>query len=86
LAFEKVRNDKEREVKNGHDGTWVAHPALVSVAKEIFDQYMPSKNQIDKKFEYHITESDLLEIPKVKLPKKESEKISMSEFFILKAG
>jgi malate synthase len=34
IAFEKVRNDKEREVKNGHDGTWVAHPALVSVAKE----------------------------------------------------
>ncbi len=47
-AFEKVRSDKEREVKNGHDGTWVAHPALVSVAKDIFDQHMPSKNQIDK--------------------------------------
>jgi malate synthase len=31
-------------VKNGHDGTWVAHPALVSVAKEIFDQYMPKKS------------------------------------------
>ncbi|SDQ76061.1 malate synthase [Chryseobacterium soldanellicola] len=64
LAFEKVRNDKEREVKNGHDGTWVAHPALVSVAKKIFDQYMPSENQIDKKFDYQIKESDLLEIPK----------------------
>ncbi|AYN01442.1 malate synthase A [Chryseobacterium sp. 3008163] len=63
-AFGKVRNDKEREVKNGHDGTWVAHPALVSVAKDIFDQYMPSKNQIDKKFDYQITENDLLEIPK----------------------
>ena len=36
-AFEKVRNDKEREVRNGHDGTWVAHPALVPVAKEVFD-------------------------------------------------
>ncbi|WP_185287643.1 malate synthase A [Chryseobacterium lactis] len=69
-AFEKVRNDKEREVKNGHDGTWVAHPALVSVAKEIFDQYMPSKNQIDKKVEYHITESDLLEIPKGEITEK----------------
>lgn len=69
-AFEKVRNDKEREVKNGHDGTWVAHPALVSVAKEIFDQYMPSKNQIDKKVEYHITESDLLEIPKGDITEK----------------
>jgi malate synthase len=41
IAFEKVRNDKKREVKNGHDGTWVAHPALVSVAKDVFDHYMP---------------------------------------------
>jgi len=63
-AFGKVRNDKEREVKNGHDGTWVAHPDLVSVAKNIFDQFMPEKNQIDKKFDYQITENDLLEIPK----------------------
>lgn len=63
-AFGKVRNDKEREVKNGHDGTWVAHPALVSVAKDIFDQYMPTQNQIDKKFDYQIMENDLLEIPK----------------------
>ncbi len=70
IAFEKVKNDKEREVKNGHDGTWVAHPALVPVAKEVFDQYMPSKNQIDKKFEYHITESQLLEIPKGDITEK----------------
>ncbi|UOV00041.1 malate synthase A [Chryseobacterium daecheongense] len=64
IAFGKVRSDKEREVKNGHDGTWVAHPALVSVAKDIFDQYMPTANQINKKFDYQITENDLLEIPK----------------------
>ncbi|WP_313089910.1 malate synthase A [Chryseobacterium flavum] len=70
IAFEKVRSDKEREVKNGHDGTWVAHPALVSVAKEVFDQYMPSKNQIDKKFDYHIEENDLLEIPKGEITEK----------------
>ncbi|AZA51974.1 malate synthase A [Chryseobacterium sp. G0201] len=70
LAFEKVRNDKEREVKNGHDGTWVAHPALVSVAKKIFDQHMPSENQIDKKFDYQIKESDLLEIPKGEITEK----------------
>ncbi len=63
LAFDKVRSDKEREVRNGHDGTWVAHPALVSVAKEIFDQYMPEKNQIDKKFDHKIKESELLEVP-----------------------
>jgi malate synthase len=45
-ALEKVRRDKLREVKAGHDGTWVAHPGLVPVAKEIFDQFMPEPNQI----------------------------------------
>jgi malate synthase len=45
-ALEKVRRDKLREVKAGHDGTWVAHPGLVPVAKEIFDQFMPQPNQI----------------------------------------
>jgi malate synthase len=45
-ALNKVRKDKLREVKNGHDGTWVAHPALVEVAMEIFDEYMPTPNQI----------------------------------------
>ncbi|MGV8914569.1 MAG: malate synthase A [Kaistella sp.] len=65
IAYAKVRADKEREVKNGHDGTWVAHPGLVSVAKKIFDEFMPTPNQIDKKFEeYHISEENLLEIPK----------------------
>ena len=39
-ALEKVRQDKLREVKAGHDGTWVAHPGLVPIAKEIFDEYM----------------------------------------------
>ncbi|KFF13249.1 malate synthase [Chryseobacterium soli] len=70
IAFEKVRNDKKREVKNGHDGTWVAHPALVSVAKDIFDQYMPLQNQIDKKFDYQIKAADLLEIPKGEVTEK----------------
>jgi malate synthase len=70
IAFEKVRNDKKREVKNGHDGTWVAHPALISVAKDVFDQYMPTENQIDKKFEYHIKEEDLLEVPKGEITEK----------------
>jgi len=63
-AFEKVSADKEREVRNGHDGTWVAHPALVKVAKDIFDELMPTPNQIDKQFNYQITEEQLLEIPK----------------------
>src|SRR5579884_1484240 len=48
-ALEKVRQDKLREVKAGHDGTWVAHPGLVGVAKEIFDQYMKTPNQISNK-------------------------------------
>jgi malate synthase len=46
-----VRQDKLREVKAGHDGTWVAHPALVGVAKQVFDEYMPQANQIDRKRE-----------------------------------
>ena len=62
-AYAKVRADKEREVKNGHDGTWVAHPALVKVAKDIFDEFMPTPNQIDKQFDYGIKEEQLLEIP-----------------------
>ena len=41
-----MRRDKLREVQAGHDGTWVAHPGLIPVAKEIFDKYMPEPNQI----------------------------------------
>ncbi len=48
-AFAKVRGDKLREAKIGHDGTWVAHPDLVPVAMEVFDAVMPSKHQIHKK-------------------------------------
>ncbi|MEO6926064.1 MAG: malate synthase A [Rhodanobacter sp.] len=47
-ALDKVRADKLREVQAGHDGTWVAHPALVAVAQEIFDEYMPMPNQLGK--------------------------------------
>ncbi|WP_300615622.1 malate synthase A [Dokdonella sp.] len=46
-ALAKVRADKLREVRAGHDGTWVAHPALVPVAKAVFDQHMPAPNQLD---------------------------------------
>jgi len=52
LAFEKVRQDKKREVRLGHDGSWVAHPNLVPVAMAAFDADMPSKNQILKKRQY----------------------------------
>ena len=48
-ALAKVRADKLREVTKGHDGTWVAHPGLVPIAKAIFDEHMPQKNQLDKK-------------------------------------
>jgi len=48
-AFAKVKADKEREATYGHDGTWVAHPGLVPVAKEAFDRLMPAPNQIATK-------------------------------------
>jgi malate synthase len=48
-ALDKVRADKLREVREGHDGTWVAHPGLVPVAMEVFNDGMPSPNQIDRK-------------------------------------
>ena len=47
-ALAKVRADKEREAGDGHDGTWVAHPALVPVAMGIFDQVMPGAHQLDR--------------------------------------
>jgi malate synthase len=63
-ALEKVRLDKLREVKAGHDGTWVAHPGLVLVAKQIFDEYVKTPNQIAVAREnLRITEADLLAVP-----------------------
>ena len=50
-ALAKVRADKEREAGDGHDGTWVAHPGLVPLAKEVFDRLMPAANQLNKKRE-----------------------------------
>jgi malate synthase len=44
-AMARVRADKLREVSAGHDGTWVAHPALIPIARAIFDQHMPAANQ-----------------------------------------
>jgi malate synthase len=65
ISLHKVRLDKEREVKNGHDGTWVAHPALVPLAKTIFDSGMPAPNQINLKLDrLFISERDLLQIPR----------------------
>jgi len=60
-ALAKVRADKLREVTDGHDGTWVAHPGLVPVAKAIFDEHMKAPNQIARKREdVQVTEADLL--------------------------
>jgi len=69
-ALTKVRADKEREVADGHDGTWVAHPGLVPLAMEIFDQHMPGPNQLDRLLEdVHVSAADLLQVPKGKITK-----------------
>jgi malate synthase len=61
-ALEKVRQDKLREVTDGCDGTWVAHPALVPVAKEVFDQHMPQPNQYGRQRpDVNVTAKDLLD-------------------------
>ncbi|MGH9353446.1 MAG: malate synthase A, partial [Terriglobia bacterium] len=63
-ALEKVRQDKLREVGAGHDGTWVAHPGLVSVAKAVFDAGMKGPNQIKvKREDVSIRAQDLLAVP-----------------------
>ncbi|WP_332237046.1 malate synthase A [Sporolactobacillus sp. KGMB 08714] len=64
-AFAKVEADKQREVNDGHDGTWVAHPGLVPVALKVFDRGMPEPNQIEKKQleDIHITTEQLLAVP-----------------------
>jgi malate synthase A len=60
-ALAKVRQDKLREVTDGHDGTWVAHPGLVPIAKAIFDQHMRTPHQIHRKREdVKVTARDLL--------------------------
>jgi malate synthase len=60
-ALEKVRQDKLREVKAGHDGTWVAHPGLVGIAKEVFDEHMKGPNQIHVlREDVNVTAADLL--------------------------
>ena len=63
-ALAKVRADKEREAGDGHDGTWVAHPGLVPIAKEIFDRAMPEANQIARKRQdVNVGAKDLVKVP-----------------------
>ena len=60
-ALDKVRRDKLREAQDGHDGTWVAHPGLVQIAREVFDEYMPRANQIDRqRGDVQVSAADLL--------------------------
>jgi len=60
-AMEGVRADKLREARAGHDGTWVAHPALASIATDIFDKHMPTPNQLFiRREDVTITANDLL--------------------------
>jgi len=70
-ALAKVRADKEREASDGHDGTWVAHPGLVPVAKEVFDRLMPAPNQIQRlREDVNISAEDLLAVPQGTITEK----------------
>ncbi|HWU52211.1 MAG TPA: malate synthase A, partial [Tahibacter sp.] len=61
VALQKVREDKLREVRDGHDGTWVAHPALVPVAREVFDAHMPTPNKLHvERPDVHVTRDALI--------------------------
>jgi malate synthase len=63
-ALDKVRKDKLREVGAGHDGTWVAHPGLVAIAREAFDVHMPTPNQITRRLgDVSVSARDLLAVP-----------------------
>jgi malate synthase len=63
-ALEKVKADKEREAREGHDGTWVAHPGLIPIAKAAFDAAMPNANQVSRQREdVNVSAVDLLEAP-----------------------
>ena len=63
-ALARVRADKEREAGDGHDGTWVAHPGLVFVARDIFDRLMPALNNLQRlRDDVTVTAADLLRVP-----------------------
>ncbi len=64
-AIAKVVADKQREVRDGHDGTWVAHPGLVPVAVQVFDATMPGPNQLTRlREDVSVGEADLLAVPR----------------------
>ena len=84
IAFDKVVTDKRREAQNGHDGTWVAHPDLVPLAKSVFDKYMPTPNQIFvKREDLNVVAEDLLAVPKGTITEEGVRKnISISVLYI----
>jgi malate synthase len=63
-ALAKVRADKEREARDGFDGSWVAHPDLVPVCREVFDTVLGDRpNQLDRQRpEVHVSAEDLLAV------------------------
>ena len=62
-VMDDIRRDKTREAKAGHDGTWVAHPALIPIASEVFDELMPQPNQVSRQRpDLDISQFDLLEV------------------------
>jgi malate synthase len=63
-ALAKVREDKEREARDGFDGSWVAHPDLVGVCREVFDKALGERrNQLDLRRErFEVTSADLLNV------------------------
>lgn len=70
-AINKVKADKLLEVTNGHDGTWVAHPGLVKVTMDIFDEHMPTDNQIsNKRTDVKVSAQDLVEVPQGTITEK----------------
>ncbi|MFQ5690250.1 MAG: malate synthase A [Gemmatimonadota bacterium] len=63
-ALDRVRADKEREAADGHDGTWVAHPGLVQLAREVFEAHLAGPHQIERlRDDVEVSEGDLLRIP-----------------------
>jgi malate synthase len=63
-AMQKVREDKLREARAGHDGTWIAHPGLAPIANEVFDAIMTGPNQLHvMRDEVRISAADLLRVP-----------------------
>jgi malate synthase len=61
-AFAKVRDDKTREARQGFDGSWVAHPDLVPLCAEVFDELMPAPNQVFLQRDVRVTADDLLDL------------------------